>query len=204
MAGGPTARAPVGAVLTGGAGRRLGGDKAVVELEGRALVLYPLETLHEVCDEVAVVAKRHTILPSLTGLADLWIEPDEPRHPLCGVVHALRAADGRAVLVVAADLPLLDGATLRALLHVDRVPGAQVVMPRVHGRLEPFCALYEPEALEALEGFDPEACAADVVMERLVVHEVQLADPGVLLNVDRPEDLLAAAAALSGGFIPPR
>src|SRR5215213_10959902 len=94
---------PVGVVLAGGLGRRLGGDKAIVELEGRALVLYPLDALHEVCDDVAVVAKRDTLLPPLAGVADLWIEPDEPRHPLVGVAHALGLAVGRPVLVVPVD-----------------------------------------------------------------------------------------------------
>ena len=84
---------PVGVVLAGGRGRRLGGDKAIVELEGRALVHYPLEALHEVCDDVVVVAKRDTLLPPLSGIADLWIEPDEPRHPLVG--RRARAAGWR-------------------------------------------------------------------------------------------------------------
>ena len=83
---------PVGVVLAGGLGRRLGGDKAIVELEGRPLVRYPVEALHELCDDVVVVAKRDTMLPPLAGAAELWIEPDEPRHPLTGVAHALRLA----------------------------------------------------------------------------------------------------------------
>jgi molybdopterin-guanine dinucleotide biosynthesis protein A len=194
MAGGSRSATPIGAVLAGGAGRRLGGDKAVVELDGRALILYPLRALRDVCDEVVVVAKRSTVLPSLMGRARLWIEPDEPRHPLCGVVHALRAAAGRPVLVVAADLPLLDAATLRALLDADR-RGVAVVLPRAHGRLEPFCALYLPEALALLEGFDHGARAAEVV--RGVPHRaIEPPDPEALLNVNRPEDLLTAGAAL--------
>src|SRR3954467_2154111 len=115
MAASPTPEPPVGAVLAGGLGRRLGGDKAIVELEGRALVLYPLEALHEVCDDVAVVAKRDTLLPPLAGGADLWIEPDLPRHPLAGVAHALHLAAGRPVLAVAVDLPCIDAATLRMI-----------------------------------------------------------------------------------------
>src|SRR3954470_18892531 len=115
MADAPTPAPPVGVVLAGGLGRRLGGDKAIVELEGRALVLYPLEALHEVCDDVVVVAKRDTMLPPLAGVADLWVEPALPRHPLAGVAHALHLAAGRAVLAVAVDLPCMDGATLRAI-----------------------------------------------------------------------------------------
>src|SRR6478609_3299075 len=94
---GATPPVPVGVVLAGGRGRRIGGDKAIVELEGRPLVLYPVEALHEVCDDVAVVAKRDSLLPALAGVADLWVEPDEPRHPLAGVAHALHLAAGRSV-----------------------------------------------------------------------------------------------------------
>lgn len=193
---GPASPVPVGVVLAGGQGRRLGGDKAIVELEGRPLVLYPLEALHEVCDTVAVVAKRDTLLPPLAGLADLWIEPDLPRHPLVGVAHALHLAAGRPVLAVAVDLPCLDGPTLRRIAQADPA-GAAVVAPRVHGRLQPLCALYTPLALAGLEALDPEARATDVI-EALGTREVDVDDPAAFLNVNRPEDLIQAAVTLSG------
>ena len=101
-----------GAVLAGGAGRRIGGDKAVVELDNRPLLLYPLDALRAVTPEVAVVAKRETALPSLAGEANVWVEPDEPRHPLTGIVHALTRG-GQAGARVAADLPLVPAALLR-------------------------------------------------------------------------------------------
>ncbi|WCB93196.1 Molybdenum cofactor guanylyltransferase [Baekduia alba] len=186
---------PVGVVLAGGRGRRLGGDKAIVELEGRALILYVLEALHEVCDDVAVVAKRDTIVPPLGGIADLWVEPDEPRHPLAGVAHALRLATGRPVLVVAVDLPLMDAATLRAIAATD--PGdAAVVVPRIYGRLMPLCALYTPRAAAGLASFAPDARATAVV-ESLGVREVDGLDPTAFYNVNAPEDLLQASVLLA-------
>jgi molybdopterin-guanine dinucleotide biosynthesis protein A len=192
MAGAP----PIGVVLAGGRGRRLGGDKAIVELEGRPLLLYPVEALHEVCDDVVVVAKRETLLPPLVGVADLWIEPDEPRHPLAGVAYALSLAAGRPILVVAVDLPLMDAPTLRLLLATD--PGdAAVVVPRVHGRLQPLCALYLPRALAGLEGFDPDARATEVV-EGLGIREVEVPDPAAFSNVNHPEDLIEVMVLLRG------
>jgi molybdopterin-guanine dinucleotide biosynthesis protein A len=188
--------APVGVVLAGGRGRRLGGDKAIVELEGRALVRYPLEALHEVCDEVAVVAKRDTILPPLAGMADLWIEPDQPRHPLVGVAHALRLAVGRPILVVAVDLPLMDAATLRALIATDP-GGAAAVVPRVEGRLQPLAALYTPAALDGLAEFDVDARASDVVTA-VGIREVEGLDPTAFFNVNRPEDVLQASVLVKG------
>jgi molybdopterin-guanine dinucleotide biosynthesis protein A len=187
---------PIGVVLAGGLGRRLGGDKAIVELEGRPLLLYPVEALHEVCDDVVVVAKRDTLLPPLAGLADLWIEPDAPRHPLLGVAHALALAAGRAILVVAVDLPLMDAATLRLIAQTDPHDAA-VVVPRVHGRLQPLCALYTPRALPGLEVFDSGARTTDVV-ESLGICEVAPPDPSAFYNVNRPEDLLQVSVLLKG------
>ena len=196
MADGAIPEPPVGVVLAGGLGRRLGGDKAIVELEGRPLALYPLEALHEVCDQVVVVAKRDTLLPPLSGLAQLWIEPDTPRHPLTGVVHALRLAAGRGILVVAVDLPLIDAATLRAIAAADP-GGAVAVVPRVHGRLQPLCALYTPRALAGLDAFDETARATDLVVA-LGIREVEPADPTAFYNVNRPEDLLQASVMVKG------
>jgi molybdopterin-guanine dinucleotide biosynthesis protein A len=199
MASGARDGTPLGVVLAGGEGRRIGGDKAIVELEGRPLVLYPIEALHEVCDEVVVVAKRDTLLPALTGVADLWVEPDAPRHPLCGLVHALKLAEGRPALVLGVDLPLVDAATLRALVAAaEAAPDALAVVPRVHGRLEPFCALYRPAALPALEGFADGARVLDVVAS--LAPEVLEPDDGTpFFNVNRPEDLLQAGTLLRGG-----
>jgi molybdopterin-guanine dinucleotide biosynthesis protein A len=196
MAAASLTAAPVGAVLAGGLGRRIGGDKAIVELEGRALVHYPLEAMHEVCDDVVVVAKRDTMLPPLAGVADLWIEPDEPRHPMAGIAHALHLAAGRAVLAVAVDLPLIDAATLRALCAADP-GGAAAVVPRVDGRLQPLCALYTPAAARRLAAFDTGARATDVV-QQMGIREVAFDDPTPFLNVNRPEDLLQASVLVKG------
>ncbi|WP_205698971.1 molybdenum cofactor guanylyltransferase [Conexibacter sp. SYSU D00693] len=190
-----TARAPLGAVLAGGAGRRIGGDKAVVELHGRPLLHYALDVLSAVVDDVVVVAKRATRLPPVAGRADVWVEPDEPRHPLCGVVHAIKLARGRPVLLVAGDLPLLDQATLRALLRADAGGRAAAVVAQADGRLQPLCALYRPRALAGLEGFDATTRTQEVVAA-LDPVVVDLPDGRVLHNVNAPEDLLHASALM--------
>ena len=197
MSAAATPLVAVGVVLAGGHGRRLGGDKAIVDLEGRPLLLYPLEALREVCEQVAVVVKRDTMLPPLHGMAELWIEPDEPRHPLTGVEHALRLATGRPVLVVAVDLPLIDAATLRTIATTDP-RGAAAVVPRVHGRLQPLCALYTPAALPGLARFDAAAPVTEIV-QALGIREIEPPDAAAFLNVNRPEDLLQASVLVRGG-----
>src|SRR5256885_14576170 len=98
-------RSRIGAVLAGGGGRRIGGDKAMVELEGRPLVHYPLNGLRAVLDEVAGVAKQSTVPPGLDVEIATWLEPEEPRHPLAGGGAAPRRRRGLPAAGVARGVP---------------------------------------------------------------------------------------------------
>jgi molybdopterin-guanine dinucleotide biosynthesis protein A len=185
---------PLGVVLAGGAGARLGGAKAVARLAGEPLLLRPLRALGEAVGDVAVVAKRSTVLPALPPGVALWVEPDEPRHPLAGVVHALDAAAGRPVLVVAADLPLLTAGLLRELARHD-AGGAPAVVAVAGGDLQPLCARYEPAARAALAAALPDGRVLDAV-RALRPALLEASDPAVLANVNTPEDLARVEAML--------
>ncbi len=140
-------------MLAGGAGRRLGSggpgsappSKAAAKLAGRPLVAYPLAALAEFCARVAVVCKRATLLPGI-GAAERWNEPDEPRHPLTGIVHALERAQA-PVLVCAADMPFVTPDVLRAFIDASADRAAVAATDR---GLEPLLALYRPAALPCL------------------------------------------------------
>lgn len=178
----------VGVVLAGGLGRRIGGDKAIVELDGRPLLHYPLDALTAVTTRQAVVVKNETVLPVLPEHVEVWIEPAEPRHPLTGVLHALACARRAPVLCCAVDLPLLGPRELRHL--VEARPGRHgVVVPSVEGRVQPLCALWLPRARKALEALPPDVPmrAAVAAADPLVIP---YADAGAFANVNAPEDLL--------------
>ena len=179
-------------MLAGGAGRRIGGDKCTVELAGRPLILYPIDALRQVCEQVVVVAKQDTKLPQLAGAAEVWIEPDEPQHPLTGVVHALRTASARKLLVLACDMPLVPEELLRALLKAATGAGAVASSGDI---AEPLCASYTKDALKGLEHFEPGARAIDVVDGLGVIH-VEWADANAVLSVNAPEDVIRAQALL--------
>jgi molybdopterin-guanine dinucleotide biosynthesis protein A len=184
----------VGVVLAGGRGKRIGGDKANVAVEGRPLLRWVLAALEAVCPEVVVVAKRDTVLPGLRASTRVWVEPDQPVHPLTGIIHALRQAEGRPVLVCATDLVLLDPGTLRAIVAAAD-PERLAVVPFADGRLQPLCALYQPGALRILQRFQPETRTADAAAE-LDPVVVGFDDPRPFFNVNGPEDVLHASSAL--------
>jgi molybdopterin-guanine dinucleotide biosynthesis protein A len=186
----------MGAVLAGGAGRRIGGDKAIVELDGRPLLQYPVTAVRSALGEVAVVAKRASALPHLHDDVPIWLEDDEPQHPLTGVVRALRGAAPGPVVIVAGDMPLVTRELLEALVR-ERARGAPAVVPFAAGRLQPLCARYEPAALAALVGFDPSVPVTEAV-DALGPRILDWPDDEPFMNINRPEDLLHASALLAG------
>jgi molybdopterin-guanine dinucleotide biosynthesis protein A len=175
-----------------------GPGKAALELLAHPLYRYPLDALLSVFGEAVVVAKRdNPVLPLPHGV-ELWVEPDEPRHPLVGICLALRRAAGRSICVCAADLPLIEPGELRALVlatELHRDSEWVAVVPRADGRLQPLCALYSPAALPALERAGPRAALTRVVagLHPLVVERL---DARPYLNVNTRAELEAAAAAL--------
>src|SRR6185436_18849621 len=131
-------------------GRRMGAPKATASLGGRPLVAYPLDALGKVCDRVVVVAKRETELPAEV---ERWDEPDDPRHPIAGITHALERAR-EPILVCAADMPFVSPDVL-SLLAAELQPGLKAAVAFCEGRLEPLLAAYAPEALELLREATP-------------------------------------------------
>jgi molybdopterin-guanine dinucleotide biosynthesis protein A len=201
-------RRPVGAVLAGGRGQRIGGDKAIVSLAGRPLLSYPVGAMLGALDQVVVVAKPSTLLPALGDVA-VWHEPEHPSHPLVGIAEALRRAAGGWVLVCAGDMPfvpvplLVSLASLASLAdHADRVPDAApaFVAASASGALQPLLGCYGPSCLEPLAAAAREAVApARAVVEALAPTVVPVSDPRALFNVNSAEDLREAEALLASG-----
>ena len=185
--------APLGAVLAGGAARRMGGAKMTAGYAGRPLLVWPVDALRSVLDEVVVVAKRDTVLPPLE--VPVWIEPDEPRHPLAGIVHALREAGDRAVLVCAGDMPAVDPVVVRKLAAA---PPAAAVVPRAGARLQPLLARYEPSALEHLAAAAPSGAPLTEVVESLSPDVLEVADETSFRNVNTAQEL-AGGRGSNGG-----
>jgi molybdenum cofactor guanylyltransferase len=186
-------RPPIGVILAGGLGRRIGGSKAVVQLQGKPLILYPLGAVQTVLRDVAVIAKADTKLPSLPGVT-VWVEPDNPSHPVIGIVHALALAEGRAVLVCPVDLPFVTPELIHRLATADAGKSPAVIAAS-GAEIQPLLGVYGPRAREPLQ-----RCGYESPMRELVAsigaQRLEVGDPELLFNINSPEDVLHAAAIL--------
>lgn len=185
---------PVGLVLAGGASVRMGHDKATLELGGETLAAGAARRLAEVCPEVALADRARRLVPDLPSLAD------GPGHgPAAGLLGAARAVPGRPLLALACDLPHVPAALLAELARAE---GADWVVPRWRGHLEPLCALWGPRALARLEArvarglqalwslAEEDGLAVRWLDEELLARFGSPAE--MFLNVNTPEELQRA------------
>jgi molybdenum cofactor guanylyltransferase len=169
------------AVLAGGRGRRMGTPKPLAQLAGAPLIERPLAAAREAGLEAVVVAKAGTPLPA--GLR-VWHEPDEPFHPLLGIVTALEYAGG-PVVAVACDQPFVPAALL------ERLATGREAAVTIGGRIEPFPARYEPAWLPELRDALEREAPMRATLAALGPATIEW-DAAALRSVDTPEELAAA------------
>jgi molybdenum cofactor guanylyltransferase len=166
----------IAAVLAGGRGRRMGAPKPLVELDGAPLIAHPLAAAREAGLDAVVVAKADTPLPA--GVR-VWHEPDEPYHPLLGIVTALEHA-GEPIVVIGCDQPFVPAELLARLAEGGAV--------RAGGRIEPFPARYEPAWLPDLRAALEREAPLRETIEALGPATIEW-DAAALRSINTPEDL---------------
>jgi molybdopterin-guanine dinucleotide biosynthesis protein A len=190
------------AILAGGRSTRMGRPKAGIELAGKPLIAHPIDAARAVGLEPWVIAKPGSELPALD--CRVLEEPEQPIHPLTGIVTALRATAPWPVLALGADMPFVEDKLMAWLASQTATAVAEV-----DGRLQPLLARYDAAVVDQLQrALEQGAAARDAVreLEPLIVGEEDLrrfGDPRTLcFNVNTPGDLreaeriIAARAAL--------
>ncbi len=171
-------------LLTGGASRRMGFDKALVRIGGVPLALRVGRRAK------AVAAPALEVGPGHSGLA---CAPES--HPGSGPLAAL--ADGvtalRATgflgpaLVLSTDLVAIDTASLMTLANW---PGTGSVVPLLGGRPQPLCARWSGADLDAAREL---VAAGERSMQALLARSgitlTGAIDPARLRDADTPEEL---------------
>jgi len=147
-----SARGPdrvLGVLLCGGSSRRMGTDKARVELRGRPLIAYPLEALRAVAATVVLATGSEPRYPEL-GL-DCCLDPVSGGGPLAGLVAGLATARERGfpwVACLACDMPRARSELLRELLTLAAREDLDACLLHTAGGAEPLYAAYRTTCLE--------------------------------------------------------
>ena len=181
-----------GVVLTGGASRRMGTDKALLAVGDPAIpmAVRVTDALRGAgCPDITCIGG------DLDGLRALGLHARADDHPgegpLGGLLTGLRHAKLATVVVLACDLPAIDGATIRGLITaLAGDPHADAAVPQIDGRLQVHAAAFRRGAHLALEAAFAagERSITRALGDRRVVRVDHL-DPAALADVDGPADL---------------
>jgi molybdopterin-guanine dinucleotide biosynthesis protein A len=195
----PAPTAITGAILAGGLSRRLGRDKAALELGGKPLARWAAQALAPLVSDLWLVTNQpldHLLL-GLPLITDL--EPYQ--GPAGGLLTALFYARTPWVLAAAVDNPFLAAPILAALIQRGGAGNPAAVVCRSPRGLEPFPGLYSVRLLSRLTAFLEtdrrptrflEVCRPEVIPS----EEVERLDPQgrTFFNLNTPEDLAQARA----------
>jgi molybdopterin-guanine dinucleotide biosynthesis protein A len=145
--------ASLGAVLAGGRSSRFGTPKPLAIFRGQPLVVYAIDALAPVCDDVVVVT-HHPEIGLALGVRTLTDRVSDS-GPLAGLQSALRHAYAlrhEGVLLLGCDMPLVPSALLTLIADAGRAHGARAAVAAAGPRgVQPLCGWYSVRCLDAVE-----------------------------------------------------
>lgn len=183
-----------GIVLAGGKSRRMGGhNKALLKIGDRCIVESVCDILSSVLTQVILITNtpdefRFLNLPMYTDIV-----PD--RGSLGGLYTGLLRCSGCFGFLVGCDMPFLNERVIAYML--GKVPGYDVVIPRINAHVEPLHAIYSKRCLPHLEKLINDRDLSIINLFKKIkllevqAKELEALDPGLkfAINVNTPEDL---------------
>jgi molybdopterin-guanine dinucleotide biosynthesis protein A len=135
-----------GIILAGGDSKRIGTDKGLIDLNGKHLISYVIESLRPVVDEIIVVVGSKERIPSYRKAVgdDVQIIPDmyADGSPMIGLITGLTYAKGAYAVVAACDMPFINSDLVDLLFFLSfELNGTLLVKP--NGWVEPLPAVYK-------------------------------------------------------------
>jgi len=181
----------------------MGQPKALLEIDGKPLVIRAVELLAPLCSAVTLVGTPERY----QHLGHAVIADERPDiGPLGGILTALSATATDWNLIVACDLPYLTTEWLRYLIQRAARSTARVLLPESASGLEPLCAVYHRAAAAAIRDsiargvLKVTMALQPLAIERVTPAEIHAFDPrgNLFQNLNTPGEFDRARDELEG------
>lgn len=190
-----------GLILAAGESSRMGADKPLLMYRGKTFLENILTALRDAgVRRVVVVLGHHAeLIQQSAGLAsvEVVVNQDYRRGQTSSLQAGLRLLAGNepdGVVLCLADHPAITADTVRRLIQCFESAGKAAVIPQFQGR-HGHPVLLGRELFSPLRALGP-GQGADTVIRRFRDRTgfMEVADPGILVDVDDPEAYLRLAA----------
>ena len=137
------AKGITGYILAGGKSSRMGTDKGLLLLDGKAMIHYVIEQMQPIFDKLVIVANN----PEYEKFG-LEVIPDLIKDigPAGGIYTALHHSDTKLNFMVSCDMPFVTAAAIEFI--VNNTNDSQIVLLENQGKMEPLFGMYSKECEE--------------------------------------------------------
>jgi molybdopterin-guanine dinucleotide biosynthesis protein A len=174
-------------------------DKAALAYHGHTQLEWAVSRLLPHVERAFVSVRPDQVNDPVRARFAQIVDTHQDLGPAAGIMAAQARFPLAAWLVLACDLPFLDGGTLSYLLRARNPRRTATAYRSSHDGLpEPLCAIYEPSSREPLLAYI--AGGKQCPRKFLINSDTELVsqpDPQALDNVNTPEEYSSAVAALS-------
>ncbi len=184
-----------GVILAAGYSSRAGDFKLTKKIGGRPVIEYAVEKLAGVCGGVCVVTgfgeERLGYLAEKYAAVRLVYNRDYERGMFSSVLAGLRAMEAERIFLLPGDCPAVRAQTFREMLKSD----CGILVPAFQGKTGHPALMKQEAAREAANS----GCATlREFIRKYGFQTVQTDDPGVLMDIDWPEDFAEIENYLAG------
>jgi molybdenum cofactor guanylyltransferase len=172
------------AVMAGGKSKRLGQNKALMQINGISVVESVLNMVSPYVQKVMIIANTSEEYSFLDIETAKDVRPGF--GPLSGIHSALSLASSEYVLVVSCDIPLVGSKQIEQLVSSCR--GHDITIFK-HKNFEPLCAVYRRSCIDALnELIDHNECRIIDLFPTLDVKVLRVDDAEIFRSINTKED----------------
>lgn len=139
-----------GAILAGGENKRMGSDKAFIEINSKKLIDTTLDKLRIFFDDIMIVTNDRA---KFAEFRDIGVVEDLVKGcgPLGGIYTGLIASSCEGVFFVGCDMPFLHIGLISRMLKMAREENFECIIPRSEKGVEPLHGIYFKKVLPRLE-----------------------------------------------------
>ena len=130
-------------ILAGGKSSRMGSDKGLLLIEGKAMIQYVIEQMQSVFDNLVIISNN----PEYEKFG-LEVIPDLIKDigPAGGIYTALNHSETKLNFIMSCDMPFVTSAAIEFI--VANSNGSQIVLLENQGKLEPLFGIYSKDCEE--------------------------------------------------------
>lgn len=181
-----------GVILAGGLARRMGGgDKGLIDFQGRAMVRHAAEAMLPQVDTLIINANRHLDQYQQLGYPVLSDSIEGFHGPLAGMLTAMENTQADYILTAPCDCPYISPVLRRRMLETLLMTQSDLAVATDGERMQPVFSLIPTRLKADLRAFlEQGERKIDRWLTQYKLAEVDFSDQAeTFVNFNRPEDL---------------